>query len=408
MNPMPRLGAWSCALVVLLALNACGGGEDSTDAASADRPLLAATPADAVQRLSVAGSVPAGTLRTVTPLSVVSAATIAQSINASRVPNVAPRYAVQTYRLTYTTLDGAGQPIVASGLAAVPVKAPGTSSPMISYQHATIFHDAEAPSNNPTASEPSVVMASLGYVVVAADYVGYGVSKGQPHPYLLSAPMASAVADLLNAALQAAAASGLALNGQLFLFGYSEGGYATVAAHREIQSRGGPMAARLVGSASGGGPLDVGATLDALLARVRAENRTLAALVDPDLLQFLGGALRKQLREEMLRLLQPDDSDVVFQPTFLDNFLANNRSAINRESDVHDWRPLRAVRIFHGRQDQTVPFVASENAVRAMLARAAPDLAWQECSAVPSGHLDCAPPFFQYVVELLGPAARDL
>ena len=377
--------SWARALVLLrmalaLVVAVCGAG-----AARAD---------DAAQAL--------------TPLRRVTTAEVAQAIAGDSVWAFAPVYDVLTYRLTYMTSDGQGQPVQASGLVAVPVKAAGRPSPVISYQHATIFQDARAPSNNPTPSEPSVLLASLGAVVVAADYVGYGVSKGQPHPYLRAAPTAAAVVDLLHAARDEALHAGLALNGQLFLVGYSEGGYATVAAHRALQAGGGALAEALVGSAPGGAPLDVGATLDELLRRVRRENTLLGLLVDPDLLQNLGETVRRQVRQELLKRLLPEDTDVVFDTRFIDNFLANDRAALNRDSDVHDWRPDKAMRVFHGRDDRTVPFVASENAVRAMLARGAPDLQWAECDAQPSDHLPCVGPYVAWLAAQLAPVIRDL
>ena len=71
---------------------------------------------------------------------------------------------------------------------------------MLALQHGTTARDAEAPSNEVAASKVPVVLASTGYIVLAPDYVGYGSSKGQPHPYLLAAPSASVVVDLLTAA----------------------------------------------------------------------------------------------------------------------------------------------------------------------------------------------------------------
>ena len=66
-----------------------------------------------------------------------------------------------------------------------------------------------------------MVLASLGYVVLAPDYVGFGVSRGTSHPYLLATPTAAAVNDFLTAATYWRAASGVQDNGQLFLAGYS-------------------------------------------------------------------------------------------------------------------------------------------------------------------------------------------
>jgi len=393
------------ALTVVLA--ACGGGNAPPAAGQTDPPQ-ASTPAPDTGAVVAGDETGPGALHGATPLGTVPTQAVIQAMADGRLPAIVPVYDVETFRLTYMTSDGQGQPILASGLLAVPKKAAGAPSPVISYQHATIFRDAEAPSNNPTAGEPSVVMASMGYIVVAADYVGYGVSRGAPHPYLLSAPTAAAVVDLLHAARTHARRSGLVSNGQLFLAGYSEGGYATAAAHRALQDMGGDIADAVVVSAPGGGPLDVGATLDELLRRVRHENALLGILVDPDLLQNLGSSLRRQVRDELLKKLLPGDTDVAFQTTFIDNFLANDRGAINRDSDVHDWRPVTPVRLFHGRDDQTVPFVASEHAQQAMRARGAPDVLLQECTAVPAGHLQCVPQYWHHMLSQLAPVVRDL
>jgi pimeloyl-ACP methyl ester carboxylesterase len=415
LTPLARV---ALALALTSTLAACGGGADVPPAAETTRRPLSA---NAAATVGPSAGLPAllnnapptddpspGTLRGVTPLGTVSTHEVAQALIGSRVPAIAPVYDVEAFRLTYMTTDGQGQPIVASGLLAVPKKAPGAPSPVISYQHGTVFRDAEAPSNNPTGTEPAVVMASLGYIVVAADYVGYGASKGAPHPYLLSAPTAASIIDLLYAARAHARLSGVVPNGQLFLVGYSEGGYATAAAHRALQTSGGDIASAVVGSAPGAGPLDVGAVFDELLRRVRSEDQVLAWLLDPDVLQNLGATLRAQVRDELLKRLLPGDADVVFQTTFIDNFLANDRGAINRDSDVYDWRPATPVRLFHGRDDQTVPFMASEHALQAMQARGAPDVQLEECTLVPSGHLQCVTPYWIYMLSQMALVVRDL
>jgi pimeloyl-ACP methyl ester carboxylesterase len=390
-----------------LGLVGCGGGAVTDTAEGTARPL-ASSERTAPRRLVVEDPNRQGALRSALALGSVSTAAISEAMVGRRVPAITPVYAVDTFKLTYMTVDGEGRPIVASGLLAVPKKGAGARSPVISYQHGTIFRDAEAPSNNPTGSEPAVVLASLGYVTVAADYVGYGASRGAPHPYLLAAPTAAAVVDMLSAARTFARRNGVLTNKQLFLLGYSEGGYATAAAHRLLQTQGNDMHAELIGSSAGGGPLDVGATLDALLQLVRNENSFLAFFVNPDLLQNLGSSLRRQVRQEMLKRLIPEDSDVVFQTNFIDNFLANDREAIRRDSDVFDWRPAKPVRLFHGRGDQTVPFVASERAWVRMRERGAPDVTFQECTANPSGHLQCVPQYWQTVLGQMAAVARDL
>jgi pimeloyl-ACP methyl ester carboxylesterase len=400
-----RLGA--LALAGLLA--ACGGGDESSvppesRAAALSGPVLVAAAANTAAMPDTAR----GQLLGAQARGTVTVQQVLQAAADARVPAIVPVYDVDTYRLTYITLDARLQPIVASGLLAVPRKGAGARFPVISIQHPTIFQDARAPSNNPTGTEPAVALASMGYLVAAADYVGYGASRGAPHPYLMAAPMAAAVVDLLLAGREHVRQLGVAPNGQLFLVGYSQGAHATLAAQRELQARNDEFHAIVVGSAPGGGPLDVGSTLDELLRRVRDEVPFLAALVNPDLLQYLGSSLRRRVRDEMLRRVMPEDSDVVFDGRFLDLFLDNDRRAINREADVHDWRPDRPVRLFHGRQDGTVPFVASAHALQAMQGRGAPDVQMRECPTQPSGHLDCVPAYWDYMLSQMAGVARDL
>lgn len=202
-------------LLCPLALLACGGGAGEPPAPPPAEPEPTGP----------------GRLEAATLLNRISVADIAQAISSARaagerLPPVAPVYEVANHRLSYLTVDGQGRSVTASGLISVPVKGVGARSPVISYQHGTIFKDAEAPSNHAVAGEVAVVLASLGYIVVAPDYVGYGASRGAEHPYLLAAPSAAAVLDLLSAAKSWRRSQGLVDNGQLFLAGYSEGGYA--------------------------------------------------------------------------------------------------------------------------------------------------------------------------------------
>lgn len=326
----------------------------------------------------------------------------------SRTPTVTPLYDVVNYRLSYLTVDGHGREVVASGLVSVPVKPAGAKSPLLSYQHATIYKDAHAPSNNPRPSEPPVVVASLGYVVMAPDYVGYGVSKGTPHPYLLSAPSASAVLDLLTAAQVWRRENGIVDNGQLFLTGYSQGGYVSVAAHRAMQTGGSPHLESLAAVVPGAGPYDAGVTLDELLRRVRIEHPVLGTLLEPDLLRHLGSTLRRTVRNALLKALVPADADVVFDTTLIDNYLADNAAAIERHSSVHDWAPAVPARFFHGRDDRTVPYVSATRTLQSMLARGATDISLTDCAALPSSHKGCVAQFLVFMLSEFGTLARDL
>jgi pimeloyl-ACP methyl ester carboxylesterase len=320
-----------------------------------------------------------------------------------------PSYAVQAWRLTYLTVDGEGRPIAASGLVAIPQKPANALSPVLSYQHATIKLQANAPSNLADLGAPPVVLASLGYIVVAADYVGYGVSSAAPHPYLLSAPSASAVIDLLTAAKYWRQTQHVPDNKQLFLTGYSEGGYVTMAAHRALQAGTSMHRNELVRAIAGAGPYNVGATLDQLLAILRRDYFPLGQLLNPGFLKYLSDADRQNARDLLLLLSLGADADVVFMPTVIDNYLADDRAAIETFSDVFDWAPQIPVHLFHGRDDLTVPYLSASSTLQAMQTRGAGDrVTLTDCVAEPAGHSQCVLPYWRFVLDQFAKAARDL
>ena len=389
---------FALALTLAAFLAGCGGG-GGDDSGGEDPPAVPADP------------VGPGELKSAALLRTIPAAEIAAALAAQDVPPqlIAPRYEVAAHRLEYLTTDAEGREILASGLVAVPVKGPGTRSPVLGWQHATIFRDAESPGNNAVPSELAVVFASLGYVVVAPDYVGYGASRGTPHPYLMAAPSAAAVLDFLTAAATWRRHNGVADNGQLFLAGYSEGAYVSMAAHRAMQAAGSPLQQQLVGVVAGGGPYDVHGTLDGLLDLVKDEQPVLGALLDPGLLRYLGSSLREEVREELLKHLLPDDADVAFDTRFIDYYLADDRAAIERMSSVHDWLPAHPVRLFHGRDDRTVPYRSATGTLEAMRMRGAGELVTlTDCAAAPSSHLGCVPGFLAFMLTRLAGTALDL
>ena len=306
--------------------------------------------------------------------------------------------------------DKDGNEVRASGLVSVPQTPAGATSPVLGYQHGTLFRDAEAPSNNAVASEVAVVLASLGYIVLAPDYVGFGASKGTPHPYLLAAPSAAATVDFLTATRTWRSQANVADNGQLFLTGYSEGGYVTMATHRALQASASPHLQQLRMVVPGAGPYNVQTTMDGLVDLVRQEQPVIGALINPGFLRYLGGSVQREVRRLLLRALIPDDADVVYDTRFIDRFLADDVRYLEEVSSAYDYKPNVPVRLYHGRDDRTVPYASSVSTLRAMQSRGAGDLvSLTECRAQPvAGHLPCVPPFITFMLGQLAPVAQNL
>ncbi len=398
--PPPRSAAqtpakpshWLVGAVLALALSACGGGGD------ADRTAVA-TP-------TVPTPLPgAGDLKSAVRLGAFETNELVTALAATgkQAEGVVPRYPVVNYRLDYLTSDADGQLVTASGLVSVPQRPLGQTSPVMGYQHGTTFVDAEAPSNSATAAELPVLLASLGYMVVAPDYVGYGASKGVPHPYLQAIPSAAAVVDMHTAVRTWQANTAFADNGQLFLVGYSEGAYATVAAQRAMTATGSSHLSRLQMAIVGAGPYNVQTAMDGVLRRVRDEEPVLGALLNPGFLRYLGSSVRDEVRRALLKQLVPADSDVALDSRFLDPYLADDEYQVDLLSNVHRWKPAHPVYLFHGKDDGTVTYGSSLSTLQGMQAQGAGDLvSLTDCTAQPSGHKECLLPFIEFMLKKIG------
>lgn len=159
--------------------------------------------------------------------------------------------AVELYRVWYPTMvpEDNFRPVQASGLIAIPVNRPARA-PVLSWQHGTVFSRDEVPSDPGKSMETRLVIAafaSQGYVVVAADYLGKGVST-EPDSYLVKDSSAQACLDMLLAARAILAEKKVATEG-LFLYGWSQGSFNTMVLLNRLEILGESVSAAAVASA---------------------------------------------------------------------------------------------------------------------------------------------------------------
>lgn len=166
-----------------------------------------------------------------------------------------PQYPVAAYKVRYQTIDPFGNMIQASGALVVPEGDSLRAMPLASYQHGTETADYNMASQGGSEIIIGVVMASTGYLCAMPDYLGLGEGPGL-HYYTHARSEATAVIDMLRASRDLAPKVGCKWDKRLFLFGYSQGGHATMAAHREIQNYYEPEFV-VTGSAPMSGPYDV-------------------------------------------------------------------------------------------------------------------------------------------------------
>lgn len=296
------------------------------------------------------------------------------------------QYDVDLYRLVYTTLDADEEIVNASGLIVVPKKDSQAGSPLLSYQHGSIFYNAEAPSNDLSPTTPPTLLGSLGFVTIAADYVGYGESHGHPHPYLLQKPSAAAGIDLLIASKKWLGQQNISLNSQLFLTGYSQGGYVTMAMHKALEVLNNP-ALKVTAAVPAAGPYHIERTLDALIDSLGLRS---TATAERSIAESLGNFIGGQIT--------PNDTDIKFDNSIFSYYIDEGASGVAAEN-VHDWKATAPVRLFHGRDDETVPFINAPLALAAMQAKNSADVQVVECQEEDSGHSQCVPDYGVFVID---------
>ena len=149
-------------------------------------------------------------------------------------PGLIGSHSVNVYSLNYRTIDKDNNSVIASGSVYYPVGS--ETFPVLSYHHGTVFNRTEVSSVNPMLNQQEAfVMASKGYVTFVPDYLGYGISD-MIHPYHNAKLSASSVIDFIRAGKQFCKNKNISLNDKLFLGGYSEGGFVTLAVQKEIET----------------------------------------------------------------------------------------------------------------------------------------------------------------------------
>jgi len=332
-------------------------------------------------------------------------------IDSKKANNLFLKYAVKAYKISYISLDTQGNKTRLSGLLAVPQKDPNKKSPLLSYQHGTRFKNENRPSNN---TEGLMELAAQGYIVSAPDYLGYGDSLSKGHPYIIENSYANASIDMLRAVKTFLAKQKTPINKQLFLAGYSEGGYATLALQKAIQEKYSDEFT-VTASAAGAGPYNISATATFMFKK--EENKK------PSFMNFVikayNDSYQLNLIDEMYRPRYVDGVNTVFdglhsggqinkalntvtsqlfKPTFLATMRAGQGSMPHplkeklAENDIYDWKPIAPTLLFHSQYDEIVPYFNSADAIEAMQKLGTQNITLAKCGLNLLGsHVACAP-----------------
>ena len=167
-------------------------------------------------------------------------------------------YGVDAYRVTYD-MPYMGNTISVSGALFVPQGMDDACSlPVLTYMHGTIFKRTDAPSFLSSEGQFGFLMSSPGFIVLMPDYVGLGTSELM-HPYVHAQSEADAGVYLIQAAETLGDELGYSFNGEFFSTGYSQGGHASMALSRELETNYSDVYP-LTASAPLSGPYDISGT----------------------------------------------------------------------------------------------------------------------------------------------------
>ncbi|HNX56540.1 MAG TPA: lipase family protein [Prolixibacteraceae bacterium] len=284
---------------------------------------------------------------------------------------------VQVQKVVYKTTFQ-NKTIEASGLACFP-KTPG-NYPILSFQNGTNTVYKDAPTENP--SEDNILMleslASTGFIVVIPDYIGFGVSTSLPHPYLDAKSSTQSILDMIRATKELATDDKIVAKPtkDLFIFGYSQGGWATLQLQRTIEKEY-SSEFNLIASSCGAGPYSIEYMTDYVLAKdvypmpyflayVLNSYINIGSITNPlsDFFQatyaakipglfdglHTGGEINAALTTQIPSLLT---TDFRTSYTTVSKFAAF-KSVINSNS-VKAWSLSTPTKLFHGASDDYIP-----------------------------------------------------
>lgn len=287
-----------------------------------------------------------------------------------------PQYGVSGHKVVYRTLNYDSTETYASGLLLIP-NSDYCALPIVSYQHGTTVLKNDAPSRfRGQETLITLALASTGMIACMPDYHGMGDGEGY-HPYQNARTEAFSVIDIIRAAKEVCDSGGIHYGSQLFLTGYSQGGHATMAAHKWIQEFLSDEM-QVTASAPMSGAYDMsGVQTDLLLLD--------EPYSDPYYLPYLifgnnpiyhffdspDSVLREPYASTLPSLMDGyhDSNEIndamndtvkyIFREGLEADFVADSNHFFRkflRDNDVYEWLPQSPVRLYFCPMDEKVPF----------------------------------------------------
>ena len=306
-------------------------------------------------------------------------------------------FGYKAVKITYNTKGQNDEDIVASGLLVIPTISDkykdslasigkSFSVSMICDNHGTILTNAEAPSNvevkDGMPNYPLAISMTgyAGFAGIYPDYIGYGESNDKNHPYLLKKASARASLDMIKASQRYMTDNNIVFNSQLFISGYSQGGYTAMALAEEIETKHSDEF-NLLGVAPMAGPYLIDTFGDATIksnttmgvpaylaflvdAYTNAyDTLTLDEMVVESKIPAFNGLFdgSNSLMEVQIKLGMGIGTNPI-NDMLKDNFISNYESTpthklreIFKENNVGNWAATSKIKLIHCSNDDVVP-----------------------------------------------------
>ena len=306
-------------------------------------------------------------------------------------------YSVDLYKVLYTSIELDGSPDTLSGLLAQPVSE-NLLHPLHIYCHGTVDSREDVPSRLSFESIIPAVFAGFGYTTIAPDYLGYGDSNAEIHPYVHAESEARACFDMLKSISDMPDESEVSINDQLFISGYSQGGHAGMALHRFLENANLDVTA----ASHMSGPYSISKDMveftlaeqnydfvsyiplttisyQNVYGNLVANDDVSLAFKEPyasEIKKFSDGEYTLSELNDVLmtNLISEFGSSIgryMIRDSFLNEIFNNPNSTVNqalRDNDVYDWAPEAPTRLYYCTDDDQVTFQNAITASEAMIA----------------------------------------
>ncbi len=316
---------------------------------------------------------------------------------------------VDFYKIKYMTPHPDGSMVEVSGALCVPSDL-DCPLPMGSYQHGTISARDEAPSNPTGEALIGVLYAAVGYIIVMPDYIGLGDSP-LLHPYVHADSQASTSLDMIRAARDLQTTLGYAWDEQLFIFGYSQGGHATAALQRLIETDFSDEFT-ITGSAPMSGPYDISGVQAGVLTSDQVYPtpgylpyvvlsyqevygniyNDLTEVFLPEYAEIIPDLFDGNTSMGVINNAFPSVPAQMLQPAFIEAYNSDPNHPMRvalADNDAMDWAPQVPTRLFYCNADDQVNYMNSVVALENFI-----ELGSTSVTAVDLGEYDhggCAP-----------------